>query len=309
MSRPTLSRPALTTLALLVTVPLALAACTTATEQAGASTGVTAKTGATEKAGAGAALVPQSIKAKGEIAFAHDASYPPFEYFDKDNTTMIGFDVQLADAIAGKLGLKAKHVNTGFDTILAGLGSGKFDAGMSAFTVTPERSKSVDFVVYFSGGTAIAVPKGNPKKLSIDDLSLCGHKVSAQKGSIQGLNQMPAIDKKCKAAGKPGLSISLYPSQNDANLALTSGRVDAIAADTVSLAYQGKLANGTFELAPAAPYEPAAGGIALAKDSPLTPAVGEAVKELAADGTLQKLGESWSLPADVFTADDGKVIK
>jgi polar amino acid transport system substrate-binding protein len=304
-----MSRPTLTAVALFVTLPLALAACTTATEQVGASTGVAATAGSAEKAGAGAALLPQDVKDKGEISFAHDASYPPFEYFDKDNTTMIGFDVQLADAIAGKLGLKAKHVNTGFDTILAGLSSGKFDAGMSAFTITPDRSKSVDFVQYFSGGTAIAVPKGNPQKLSIDDLSLCGHKVSAQKGSIQGLNQMPAIDQKCKAAGKAGLTISLYPSQNDANLALTSGRVDAIAADTVSLAYQGKLANGTFELAPGKPYEPAAGGIALAKNSPLTPAVAEAVTELAADGTLKKLGEAWSLPAEVFTSGDGKVVK
>ena len=304
-----MSRPTMTSLALLVCLPLTITACTTATENAGGSTVVPSAAVATQQAGAGAALVPQKIKDKGEIAFAHDATYPPFEYFDTDNTTMIGFDVELADAVAGKLGLKAKHVNTGFDTILAGLGSGKFDAGMSAFTVTPERSKSVDFVVYFSGGTAVAVPKGNPKKLSLDDLSLCGQKVSAQKGSIQGLNQMPALSKKCKAAGMPELTITLYPSQNDANLALTSGRVDAIAADSVSLAYQGKLANGTFELAPGADFEPADGGIALAKNSPLTPAVAQAVKELSDDGTLQKLGVKWSLPAQVFTAKDGTVVK
>lgn len=304
-----MSRPTRTTLALLVCVPLTLTACTTASQPGGDSTDV-AKPAATQQvAGAGAALVPQKIRDEGEIAFAHDATYPPFEYFDKDNTTMIGFDVELADAVAGKLGLKAKHVNTGFDTILAGLGSGKFDAGMSAFTVTPERAKSVDFVVYFSGGTAVAVPKGNPKKLSLDDLSLCGQKVSAQKGSIQGLNQMPAVSKKCKAAGKLELTITLYPSQNDANLALTSGRVDAIAADSVSLAYQGKLANGTFELAPGADFEPADGGIALAKSSPLTPAIAEAVKELSEDGALKKLGVKWSLPAQVFTAKDGTVVK
>ncbi|MDN5764920.1 MAG: ABC transporter substrate-binding protein [Humibacillus sp.] len=307
-----MSRSTLSALALLVCVPLTLAACTTATETDVADPGVPRggePVAGTEKPGDAAALVPEKIKDKGEIAFAHDATYPPFEYFDKDNTTMIGFDVQLADAIAGKLGVKAKHVNTGFDTILAGLSSGKFDVGMSAFTITPGRAKSVDFVQYFSGGTAIAVPKGNPKKLSLYDLSLCGHKVSAQKGSDQGLNQMPAIDTKCKAAGKPGLAISLYPSQNDANLALTSGRVDAIAADTISLAYQGKLAKGAFELAPGEPYEPAAAGIALAKNSPLTPAVAGAVTELSADGTLQKLGAAWSLPAQVFTADDGKVTK
>ena len=61
-------------------------------------------------------------------------------------------------------------------------------------------------------------------------MSLCGHKLSAQKGSIQGMEQLPAIDKQCRSAGKDPVGIQLYPSQNDANLALTSGRVDAIAA-------------------------------------------------------------------------------
>lgn len=306
-----MSRLSFAALSAVAVIPLALAACTTATEPAGANAPVApgAATTTAAKSDAAAALVPQELRTKGEIVFAHDASYPPFEYFDKDNTTIIGFDAQLADAIAAKLGLKAKHVNTGFDTILAGLTSKKHDVGMSAFTVTPERTKTVDFVVYFSGGTAIAVPKGNPQNLAMDPLKLCGHKISAQKGSIQGLEQMPAIDKTCRQAGKPGLTIQLYPSQNDANLALASGRVDAIAADSVSLAYQGKLAGGSFELAPGADYEPAPGGIALAKGSSLTAAVGEAVKELAADGTLTKLGASWSLPAQVFTPEDGTVVK
>lgn len=73
-----------------------------------------------------------------------DASYAPFEYFDKDNTTIIGFDADLSKALAAKMGLTAVDVNAGFDTILAGLSSGKHDLGMSAFSVTPERAQTVD---------------------------------------------------------------------------------------------------------------------------------------------------------------------
>lgn len=58
-----------------------------------------------------------------------DASYPPFEAFDADNKTIIGFDADLSDAIAAKLGVKAEHVNAGFDSILVGLAAGKYDIG------------------------------------------------------------------------------------------------------------------------------------------------------------------------------------
>ena len=245
-----------------------------------------------------AALLPAQVKSAGKIVFASDASYAPFEYFATDNQTMIGFDIQLTDAVAEVLGVKAQHVNAGFDTILPGLQAGKYDAGVSAFSITQDRAKVVDFVPYLAIGTGLAVAKGNPQKLSLDDpTSLCGKAISAQKGSIQGITILPAFAAKCQAAGKSTIRIQMYPSQNEANLALTSGRADGILADSVPLAYQGQQAGGSFELAPGKDYQAVPIGIAIPKGSALGPALSAAVRVLAADGTLAKLMEQWKVPA------------
>ncbi|GGS13177.1 hypothetical protein GCM10010269_60570 [Streptomyces humidus] len=119
-------------------------------------------------------------------------------------------------------------MNAGFDTILPGLVAKTYDIGASAFGLTPERSKTVGFVPYVNGGSGLAAKAGNPLGPKREPMPLCGHSVSAQKGSVQGLDQLPAISKKCTRAGKDPVRIDLFPSQDEANLAVVSGRVDAV---------------------------------------------------------------------------------
>ena len=278
---------------------LAAAACTNASSNAGSTeptdvdTSPVAASGIDEQA---AALLPADVKDKGVVTVAMDASYPPFQYFENDNKTIIGFDVDLSNALAEKLGIEAEQVNAGFDTILPGLAANKYDMGESAFSVTPEREETVDFVTYMNAGSGIAVQPGNPLALEMDPADLCGHRVAAQKGSTQGITQLPQISKDCEAAGDEPVDVRLYPSQNDANLALTSGRVDAVMADSFALAYAGKLANGAFELAPGEDYEPAPFGIALPEGSDLKPAIEVALASLIESGEYAKILEKWDLP-------------
>lgn len=286
--------------ATLVGLGLATTACTNAStngesSNAGPSSAATANATVEVDADA-AALVPEEIKQAGKITVASDASYAPFEYFDDDNKTIIGFDSDVGDAIAATLGLKASHVNAGFDTILPGLAAGKYKAGMSAFSVTPERSKVVDFVPYLKSGSGLAVAKGNPLDLEMKPESLCGHRIAAQKGSTQAIEQLPDISKSCEKAGKPAVAIRLFPSQNEANLGLTGGRVDGVMADSVPLAYQGQQTGGKFELAPGEDYEPVALGIALPKGSKLGPAMQEALDVLIKDGSYAKILNKWKMP-------------
>ena len=278
-----------------VAITVLAAACTNASSET-ANDAPTSKPSVDVNAAA-AELLPAPVKSAGKLVFASDASYAPFEYFGNDNTTMIGFDIQLGDALAEVLGVKAQHVNAGFDTILPGLQAKKYDAGMSAFGVTAERRQVVDFVPYLSMGTGLAVKKGNPDGLTLDDTTtLCGRRVSAQKGSIQGISVLPKLSTECTKAGKAAISIHMFPSQNEANLALSSGRVDAIMADSVPMAYQGKEAGGSFELAPGKDYEPTTIAIALPKGSDLGPAFSAAMKVLLDNGTLAKLLEQWDVP-------------
>src|SRR3954452_18879029 len=114
------------------------------TPQSGSSTG---SPGSPAKA-----LVPASIKSKGTLTIAFDATYAPDESIDKDGKTIVGFDADLAKAVAADMGLQAKLGNATFDTIIPSLQSGKFDVGFSSFTDTKAREKVVDFVTYFQAG-------------------------------------------------------------------------------------------------------------------------------------------------------------
>ena len=131
-----------------------------------------------------AAQVPAAVKSKGTLIVASDASYPPNEFIGKDGKTVEGMDADLAQALAGVMGLKAKVVNATFDGIIPGLAAKKYDLGMSSFTDTKVREKAVDFVTYFSAGTSFYVKaQGGPTINTLADL--CGHKVAVEKGTTQ----------------------------------------------------------------------------------------------------------------------------
>jgi polar amino acid transport system substrate-binding protein len=288
-------------LAVLATVGLA-SACTSVTSE---STGPKESPRISVNAAA-AATLPKELKATGEIVFASDASYAPFEYFDTDNRTMIGFDVQLSDALAQVLGVEAKHVNSSFDAILPGLQSEKYDAAVSALGITDDRRQIVDFVPYVSIGTAIAVPSGNPDGLSLQDPgTLCGKTVSGLKGSIQTISILPELSKECERAGDDSIKVANFPTQNEANLALTSGRADAIIADSAPLAYQGQQASNAFELAEGEDYDPIQIGVAVPNDSDLGPALSAAMQVLVDNGVLEDLLAEYNLlPNSIVRSTD-----
>jgi polar amino acid transport system substrate-binding protein len=144
------------------------------------------------------------------------------------------------------LGLKDKVVNATFDTIIPGLASGKYELGMSSFTDTKARQKVVDFVTYFSAGTAFYVKAhGGPTINTLADL--CGHKVAVERGTTQAADAT-AQSARCMKSGKPGVSVLVFPDQNAANLAVSSGRGQVGMADSPVAAYIVKKSNGQFKL-------------------------------------------------------------
>ncbi|EMY34014.1 extracellular solute-binding protein family 3 [Arthrobacter crystallopoietes BAB-32] len=293
-----------------VLLALSLAACTNASQATPDASAPAAAAPGTEGAGTvvvnekAQELLPEEIKAAGVLRVASDPTYAPFEYYDTDNKTMIGYDVDFSDAVGAALGLKIEHVPATFDTILPGLASGKYDMAMSTFSITPEREKIVDFVDYLKGGSGVAVVPGNPQNITMDPLSMCGKKIAGQKGSIQSMEYLPEFSKQCTEAGQEPISIQNFPGQSDANLALTSGRVDAVVADSVSLAYQGKEAGGKFELAEGEDYEPVPTGIALGKDAGLQEAVTEATRGILDSPYYAEMADKWGLPDSVLITSD-----
>ena len=111
-----------------------------------------------------AAMVPAEIKDKGTLMVGTDATYPPSEFVAADGKTIQGFDVDLLNAVAKKLDLKVKLVPSKFDSIITGVEGGKYDMGMSSFSINPERLKQATMVSYYRGRHPVGQRPGQPEE-------------------------------------------------------------------------------------------------------------------------------------------------
>ncbi len=310
-----------------VGILLATAACGASTTPPGSTTSAAASGGGSAAASSGAeagaestptplnlnlakvdslnAMLPDKFKQSGTIIVATDPTYPPNEFLPEGSDTPVGMDIDLINAVGQVLGLKVTVEPASFDGIIAGLNAGRYDVGISSFTDTKEREASVNFVTYFTAGTSIMVPAGNPKNIqSVTDL--CGLPVGAQNGTTQ-LDQLTdatvegSVVKACQDAGKEPPVAQGFPKQTDVNAALVAGRIDAYMADSPVVDYAVKVTGDKFEKVGgdegAAPY-----GIAIPKEpAELTPAIQAAMQHLMDSGDYQKILDNWGLTGGAIT--------
>jgi polar amino acid transport system substrate-binding protein len=243
--------------------------------------------------------VPSAIKSKGTLTVAEDASYAPDEFIGPDGHTVVGMDADLADALAGVMGLKANVVNATFATIIPGLAAGRYDMGASSFTDTKAREKTVDFVDYANVGESFYTKASGGATIgSISDI--CGKTVSVESGTTEE-SDAKTQGGKCTKSGKPAVTVLSFNTQTEANLAVSSGRAQLGFADTPVAGYQVKKSSGMFKLIGAA-YAPAPYGLALPKLPSLAPAVLAAVKALMKAGTYQSIFAKWGLQGIEITS-------
>jgi polar amino acid transport system substrate-binding protein len=241
--------------------------------------------------------VPAAIKSKGALIVAADASYAPNEFIGANGKTVEGADADLAKAISQAMGLKADVKNATFDSIIPGLAAKKYDLGMSSFTDTKAREKTVDFVTYYNAGTSFYTKAGGPTVNSLADL--CGKKVAVEKGTTQAIDAT-AQSKKCTGSGKAAVTVSTFPDQNGANLAISSGRAQVGMADSPVADYQVKKSGGQFKLT-GQPYGEAPYGIAIPKGSGLATPVLAAVKAIMKDGQYKQILDKWGIQQGAIT--------
>lgn len=252
--------------------------------------------GATKDA-AIAKMVPEKFASKGTLVVASDPTYPPMESVGEDGETIVGADADLVQALAVTMGLKAKMQKATFDSILAGISSGKYDLGMSSFTDTKDREKTVDFVTYASVGTGFFVKKGSQKFSSLDQL--CGVKVAVEKGTTQQIDSQKQ-SKKCTSAGKPAVQLQTFTDQNGANLAIQSGRAQVGLADFPVVINIVDKSNGQFEQT-GTQYGVAPYGIALPKNSGLDKPLQAAMQKLIDSGVYAKILKKWDIEKVAIT--------
>lgn len=271
----------------------ALVGCVSNTESTGTSTGPTT-TVKVAKVDEIANTVPDKIKSSGKLVVGVNVPYSPNEFKDPSGK-IVGFDVDLMNAVTSVLGLTPDYRESDFDKIIPSITAGSYDVGMSSFTDTKEREQTVDFVTYFSAGTLWAQRTGNP----IDPNNACGKKVAVQSTTIQDTDEIPAKSDACVKAGKPPIDKQKFDRQDDATTAVVLGKVDAMSADSPVTAYAIKQSGGKLEAAgeifQSAPY-----GWPVAKGSPLAQPLLKALQHIIQTGDYKTIATNWGLESGMI---------
>lgn len=234
---------------------------------AGAMAACTSKKGATVKSGT--------------LTMATNAYFPPYEYYE--GTDIVGIDAEIAAAIAEKLDLKLEIVDVEFDSIIAGVQSNKYDIGMAGMTVTDERKKAVNFSsTYATGIQAVIVPEGS-EITDVDALLAGDYMVGVQQGTTGDIYMTDDVGED---------RVVRFSKGNDAVLALSTGKVDAVVIDNEP-AKSFVAANAGLVILPTA-YVEEEYAMCINKDNKdLLEKINKALEELTADGTIDKIIEKY----------------
>jgi len=222
------------------------------------------------------------VKARGTLRVGLEGTFPPFNS-KAPNGELVGYDVDIARAVAAKMGLKPEFVTTEWSGIIAGLQAGKFDVIVNQVGVTDQRKAALDFSPAYTYSAAQLIQRKDDTRQfkSLDDLK--GKKL----GVGLGTNYMDM------AKSVPGIDVKTYPGAPEYLRDLAANRLDAALNDRLMLAYLMK--NSQLPLrtgATVGPGNPSA--IPFKKGNPkFAKAIDDAMTQLEADGTFSKISDKW----------------
>lgn len=247
---------------------------------------------------AGAAELPKTgLVEKGAITYGVAATFAPFE-FQKDGK-LTGFDIDLIDALAKKLGATPKAMNMEFKGLIPALQGERIDIINSAMYMNPARAEQVDFVPYLKIGNRVIVQAGNPAKITGRDDSLCGKSIAVTLGGIQE-SQARADDKRCQDKGLPAVTVLTLPTAQDSALTLRQGRADAYYDSTPgSITLMEQLPDVFLAVGEEFESNTSVGMATRKGDTAMQEALKAALKEIVDDGTYTTLIAKWKLPPTV----------
>lgn len=214
------------------------------------------------------------------LVMATNATFPPYEYYDGD--VMVGIDVEMAQAVADKLGMELQIEDMDFSSIVTAVQSGKVDIGVAGMTVTEERLQNVDFSESYATGIQVVIVTEDSDIATIDDLE----------GKMIGVQDATTGHIFCAAPPEEGgygeENVTAYPNGANAVEALKAGKVDCVVIDNEPAKAFVAANEGLKILETEFAVEDYA--IAISKENTeLKDAINGALEELKADGTLDAI--------------------
>lgn len=218
-----------------------------------------------------------------KLVMATEATFQPYEYYDGDET--VGIDVEIAKAIAEKLGMELEVVDVEFDSIIPGIMSGKYDFGAAGMTVTEDRLKQVNFTDSYATGVQVVIVNEDSEITSIDNLfdeSINDLLVGTQSGTTGFLYATWDIEDE-------GLgTVKAFQKTTDAAQALLNNQIDCVLLDSEPAKAIVKNNSGLKILDSEYAVEDYA--IAIAKENTeLLNQINNALNELITDGTVKNI--------------------
>ncbi|OBJ71651.1 ABC transporter substrate-binding protein [Mycobacterium sp. 1274756.6] len=241
-----------------------------------------------------AATVPAPIADAGRLVIGVNLPQPPNQFHDARGR-VVGFDIDLMDAVAAVLGLTTSYQQADFEKIIPAVRGGTFDVGIASFTDTVERERVVDFVTYFATGTLWTQRPGPP----IDPDDACGLRVAVQTATMADTHEIPAKSAACELDGRPPIEKVKFERQDVATNALLLGRVDAMSADHPVARWAIDQTDGRLiaagESAGLSPY-----GWPVAKGSALAESLRLALTHLIDTGDYRAIAQAWNLESGMI---------
>ena len=231
---------------------------------------------------------------KSTLVAAIVPNYPPFEYKDPATDKLMGFDVDLGEAIAAKLGVKLQWEETGFDQMMSALTTNRVDVILSGMTDLPSRREAVNFLDYVTGGPQFYTVKARAGEFASID-ALCGKTVGASRRTSWPDDIANWSNEHCVKAGKKPVNVSGTNGSADARVQLRQGRIDAAVQGGETLPYQNSVEENAY-VPIGKPFLSQYNGIGMAKgNTALNAGLTAALNQLVADGTYQKILVKWGL--------------
>ncbi|WP_058973791.1 ABC transporter substrate-binding protein [Type-D symbiont of Plautia stali] len=240
-------------------------------------------------------LVPEDVLKRGYIVAGTNPNTPPTTFYKEDNKTLAGREIDIMNAVGERLGIQVQWRDTGgFDNIIPGLKTGRYDVALSNINATTARAKIIDFVGYYDASKLAFISRKADKVTpftSFDDV--CGKEVGAGSGTMQAI-RLDEASKACVAAGKQPIKVALFPDRPAGVQAVVSGRVPMFLGPYEGLLWQAKVIK-PLELSGEVAVSDYPVSVAFPKDSPLEPAVQAALNSLIKDGSYQKILDNWGI--------------
>jgi polar amino acid transport system substrate-binding protein len=244
------------------------------------------------------AAAPSFVSGK-MVSLCSDPTYAPMEFFlNPGDKEPVGFDIDLATALAKRWGVGLRIVSMDFSGLMPGLDAKRCDMVISGAFVTPQRLAHFDGVPYLASSEVILVSAKTHDIHQPDDLS--GKVVAVQAGTVYE-QRLHALDDALKAKGKPGITIQAYPGGADTVQQLTTGRAAAAITQDTEAAWRAVAQKGQFAVAYVYPATDQF-GIFFAKNPADYQHVKADIEALRASGFIAKLASKWHLPSSDATA-------